>query len=133
EASQVQTVAAEAERRVLPRVHALETRLDQHDAAIQQLQDHATKTDANLQRMIAAVEKLTEQISRALPPAPLRIEPKREAAAAPQETPESEGPAAEQRGGGLSRWRSVALIGTLTVGLAGSYAAARQVHRAPAV
>ena len=135
EPAQVQALAAETERRVIPRVAALESRLDQHDVAIQQLQGHATQTDANIQRMIAAVEKLTEQISRALPAAPLRIEPKREATASPQESPESEGPAAEQRGGGLSRWRSVALIGTLTVGLAGSYAAARQVQwpaRAPA-
>jgi tetratricopeptide (TPR) repeat protein len=106
-----QPAAAEAERRVMARVSAMETRLDQHDTAIQQLQAHATQTDANLQRMIQAVEKLTEQISRALPPGPQRIEPKREES--------------EPRPAG---WRSVALIGAIALGLLGSYGAVRQMQ-----
>ena len=128
EPAQVQSVVAETERRVMPRVDAIETRLDQHDGAIRQLQSHAAQTDANLQRMIAAVEKLTEQISRALPAGPVRIEPKRETSAAPQETPEGEPRAGEERGG-LSRWRSVALIAAVALSLAGSYAGVRQVQR----
>jgi len=116
----VEALVAEAERRAMPRVEAIETRLDQHDAALQQLQSHASQTDVNLQRMILAVEKLTEQISRALPAGPVRIEPKRETA--------TETGAAEERGG-LARWRSVGLIGAVVLSLAGSYAGVRQIQR----
>jgi hypothetical protein len=124
---EVQAVVAEAERRVMPRVTALENRLHQHDAAIHHLQTHAANTDLNLQRMIAAVEKLTEQISRALPAGPQKIEPRRETAGA-QEPTEEEGRGGEERGG-LTRWRAAALIGAVTLGLAGSYAAGLQVQR----
>ncbi len=120
EPANVAALAAETERRVMPRVEALETRLDHHDAALQQLQSHAAQTDLNLQRMILAVEKLTEQISRALPAGPVRIEPKRET--------EGETGATEERGG-LSRWRSVALIGAVALSLAGSYAGLREMQR----
>lgn len=120
----VAALVAETERRVLPRVEAIETRLDHQDAALQQLQSHAAQTDLNLQRMILAVEKLTEQISRALPAGPVRIEPKRET--------ESETGSAEERGG-LSRWRSVAIIGAVALSLAGSYAGVRQIQRPPQV
>jgi tetratricopeptide (TPR) repeat protein len=106
-----QPAAEEVERRVMTRVSNLEARVDQQDTAIQQLQAHAAQTDANLQRMIQAVEKLTEQISRALPAAPQRIEPRRE------ET--------EARPAG---WRSVALIGAIALGLVGSYGALRQMQ-----
>lgn len=122
EPAAVEALVAETERRVLPRVGAIETRLDHHDAAIQQLQTHAAQTDVNLQRMIAAVEKLTEQISRALPAGPVRMEPKRETTASAQETPEGEG-------SGLPRWRSVALIGAVALSLVGSYAGVRQMQR----
>lgn len=126
ESADVEAVAAQAAERILPRVAGLESRVERHDAAIQQLQSHAVQTDANLQRMIAAVEKLTEQISRVLPATTLRIEPKRETAAAGQEaTPAEEKPGEERSG--LSRWRSVALIGAVALGLVGSYAAGRQV------
>ncbi len=117
-------LVAETERRVMPRVEALETRLDHHDAALQQLQSHAAQTDLNLQRMILAVEKLTEQISRALPAAPVRLEPKRET--------EAETGATEERGG-VSRWRSAALMGAVALSLAGSYAGVRQIQHPPQV
>jgi tetratricopeptide (TPR) repeat protein len=124
EPANVAALVAETERRVLPRVEAIESRLDHQDAALQQLQSHAAQTDLNLQRMILAVEKLTEQISRALPAGPVRIEPKRET--------ESETGSAEERGG-LSRWRSVAIIGAVALSLAGSYAGVRQIQRPPQV
>ncbi|MBI3697925.1 MAG: hypothetical protein HY238_24215, partial [Acidobacteria bacterium] len=57
------TVVAQAETRLSPRIHGLEARVEEHHTAIQQLQTQATQTEANLQKMIAAVEKLAEQIS----------------------------------------------------------------------
>jgi len=114
---QGEAAAAEAGERILPRVAALETRVEEHGAAILELRAHAAQTEANLQKMIAAVEKLTDQISRALPPAaPLRIEPRKETEAAGETGAEKGGP---------SRWRSAALIGAISLGLAGSYATIR--------
>lgn len=119
----IDAIVAQAESRLSPRIHTLETRVEEHHAAIQQLQAHAVQTDANIQKMIAAVEKLTEQIARVLPSASGRIEPRRESAAAaaaaegsPQGSGSSEGGEPAPR-----RWKALALVALLAVSLAGSW------------
>ena len=84
----IETLASQAEGRLSPRIRAIETRVAEHQAAIQQLQTQAAQTEINLQKMIAAVERLTDQIARVLPGAAGRMEPKREAgSAAPPSAP----------------------------------------------
>ncbi len=110
-------LAARVQDRLAPRLAVLENRVEEHQTAIEQLQAHATQTEANLQKMIAAVEKLTEQISRSLPssrsaePAPAELGAP--AARAPQ--PEKSGP---------FRWKSQALAALIALGMVGSWAAA---------
>ena len=58
----VETVAAQAEERLLPRLSALETRVAQNESAIQELRAHAAQTAANLQKMIGVVKKLANQV-----------------------------------------------------------------------
>ncbi|GEM_PF-6073662 len=78
----VEALVGEAEKRLSSGISAIESRVEQQQAAIEQLQADASQTSSNLQRMVAAVENLTDQISRILPPVPLRLEPKRETTAA---------------------------------------------------
>ena len=113
----VEQAAAEAERRLAPRLEALEGRVEQSQAALRQLEAHAAQTEINLQKMLAAVEKLADQVTRALPPpGPPRVEPQRETAAA------AEAPAEGERRPASFGWRSVALLGAISAGLLASYA-----------
>ena len=140
----LQELVSQAESRISPRLTALESRAEQHAEAIRQLQAQATQTETNLQKMIAAVEKLTAQLSRALPPAPMRIEPRREGStaasmlgepaapsAAPEVSPETARPSDRP-----PRWKAVALAGAITLGSLGSWVAIRSgdlFSRRPAV
>lgn len=81
----VENILAQAENRLSPRIRSLEARVEEHHAAIQQLQLHAAQAETNLQKMIVAVEKLAEQISRVMPGG--RLEPRKEGS----------GPAAAER------------------------------------
>jgi chromosome segregation ATPase len=81
-APSLDALVAEAGKRLSSGMSAIESRVEQQQAAIEQLQADASQTSSNLQRMVAAVENLTDQISRILPPVPLRLEPKRETTAA---------------------------------------------------
>lgn len=64
----LEVLAARVEDRLAPRLGALEGRVQEHQAAIQDLRAQAAQAEGNLQKLIAAVEKLAEQISRSLPP-----------------------------------------------------------------
>ncbi|HYM13788.1 MAG TPA: hypothetical protein VEU62_23820, partial [Bryobacterales bacterium] len=123
------TIVAQAESRLSPRIHVLETRLEEHHAVIGQLREQASQTEANLQKMIAAVEKLADQVARVLPPQAQRIEPKRESAAAPAGSaagaaageaaqpgaaPPADNPPAEERGTPF-RWKSLALVAAISL------------------
>ena len=66
---------AQAEVRLASRIDALDARASGHDAAIQYLREHASQTEAGLQAVMGAVQKLAAQISRGLPS---RIEPRKE-------------------------------------------------------
>ncbi len=111
-------LVSQAEARIEPRLAGLGARVDQHDAAIRELETHASQTEANLQRLITAVEKLTDQISRALPSG--RMEPQNATAAAAPEaveaSPEAAAPDRPERSGPI-RWRSAALVIAATLGL----------------
>ncbi|MBI3664859.1 MAG: tetratricopeptide repeat protein [Acidobacteria bacterium] len=137
----LETVVAEAETRLSPRITSLETRVGQHEVAIRQLQAQAAQTEANLQKMIAAVERLTDQISRALPTAPLRMEPKRETLSATPEEGSAEAPVRETAAAGqpaappesydtaekagTARWKALGLVGAVALAFLGSGAAQR--------
>lgn len=81
EAPPLDAIVAEAESRLSPRLQALESSVAEHNAAVQQLQEQALQTEANLRKMIAAVEKLADQVARILPLQAQRIEPNRASAA----------------------------------------------------
>jgi len=65
---------SQTEHRLAPRLQRIETRMEEHQGAIHQLQAQAHQTDLNLQKMIGAVEKLTDQISRVLPGTVARLQ-----------------------------------------------------------
>ena len=69
-----QPAAAEAERRVMARVSALEARVDQQDTAIQQLQAHAAQTDAP-SRLLAGESESTLRLDVRLSAADLAAGP----------------------------------------------------------
>ncbi len=139
----IDALLSQAESRFTPRIVSLENRVEEHHEAIRQLQTHASQTEANLQKMLAAVEKLTDQLSRAMPAGSLRIEPRRETVAA---TPDAAAPAGVAAAGsepaeaagespegtgkssGPFRWKAMALAGAITIGLVGSSSAVRNTR-----
>jgi hypothetical protein len=74
QAPPIDALPAQVEEWLSPRLASLEARLDEHAIAISELQKQAARTEANLQRMIAAVEKLADQVSLTLPPGPRSVE-----------------------------------------------------------
>jgi hypothetical protein len=123
EAPSLDALAAQAVEHIAPRIQALEARVDEHHAAIQSLQAQASQTEANLQRMITAVEKLADQVSRVLPAAAaIRMEPGKEENPAPTSGAALQGEARAERAAPV-RWKSLALAAAIALGLSISWTA----------
>lgn len=123
EAPSLDVLAAQAVEHIAPRIQALEARVDEHHAAIQNLQAQASQTEANLQRMITAVEKLADQVSRVLPAAAaIRMEPRKEENPALMSGAAPQGETAAERAAPV-RWKSLALAAAIALGLSISWTA----------
>jgi len=67
-------IEAQVEARVSARIGAIEETLSEQSVSIGALRDRAVETDANLQRLIAAIEKLCERTASPSQPAVLPFE-----------------------------------------------------------
>ena len=67
-------IEAQVEARVTERIVAIENTLSEQSVSIVALRDRAVETDANLQRLIAAIEKLCEKTASTPQPAVLPFE-----------------------------------------------------------